>query len=124
MQFVFTSESAFTFRNSYSFCGESCHQLSGKKFSLILSTYISVVSQTSKKGKNQTKMPVQTRPLERSFSYNGLTLADPSPDLTPEQVRDVYAASYPEITTAAIEGPEASGDTVHFKFTRVIGTKG
>lgn len=69
-------------------------------------------------------MPIQTRSLERSFSYNGLTLADPSPDLTPEQVRDVYAATYPEITTAAIEGPEASGDTLRYKFTRAIGTKG
>ena len=69
-------------------------------------------------------MPIQTRTLERSFSYNGLTLVDPSPDLTPEQVRDVYAATCPEITTASIEGPEASGDTLRYKFTRVIGTKG
>lgn len=69
-------------------------------------------------------MPVQTRALERSFTYNGLVLPDPDPRLTPEQVRDVYAATYPEITTAAVEGPDASGGTLHFKFTRAIGTKG
>ena len=69
-------------------------------------------------------MPVQTNALERSFSYNGLRLPDPDPKLTPEQVRDVYSTTYPEITTAVVEGPDASGGTLHFKFTRAIGTKG
>ncbi len=70
-------------------------------------------------------MPIETRSLERSFSYNGLRLPDPDSRLTPEQVRDLYASStYPEITTAVIEGPDASGGTLHFKFTRAIGTKG
>ena len=54
----------------------------------------------------------------------GLHLADPDPALTPEQVRDAYAAQYPEITTAVIEGPDASGDKLVYKFTRAIGTKG
>ncbi|MBV8834233.1 MAG: PRTRC system protein C [Acidobacteriaceae bacterium] len=45
-------------------------------------------------------MPIQTRALPRTFSYMGLQLADPDPALTPEQVRDAYAAQYPEITTA------------------------
>ena len=67
-------------------------------------------------------MPVQTRALGRTFSYMGLQLADPDPALTPEQVRDAYAAQYPEITTAVIEGPDASGDKL--VFTRAIGTKG
>ncbi len=69
-------------------------------------------------------MPVQTRTLERSFTYNGVRLPDPDPKLTPEQVRDVYSATYPEITTAVVEGPDANGGTLHFKFTRAIGTKG
>jgi PRTRC genetic system protein C len=34
-------------------------------------------------------MPVETRSLELSFSYNGLRLPDPEPRLTPEQVRDL-----------------------------------
>ncbi|MGH9622440.1 MAG: PRTRC system protein C [Bryobacteraceae bacterium] len=69
-------------------------------------------------------MPIQTRTLERSFSYLGLRLPDPDPRLTPEQVKDVYAATYPEITTAVVEGPDTSGGTPQFKFTRDIGTKG
>ncbi len=70
-------------------------------------------------------MPIEMHCLERSFSYNGLRLPDPDSRLTPEQVRDLYASStYPEITTAVIEGPDASGGTLHFKFTRAIGTKG
>ncbi|MGH9440441.1 MAG: PRTRC system protein C, partial [Terriglobia bacterium] len=40
-------------------------------------------------------MPIQTRTLERSFSYLGLRLPDPDPKLTPEQVRDVYCTTYP-----------------------------
>ncbi len=69
-------------------------------------------------------MSVQTRAMNRSFSYNGLILPDPDEQLTPEQVRDAYSATYPEITTAAIEGPEATDGTLRYKFTRVIGTKG
>ena len=41
--------------------------------------------------------------LTRVFSYNGAELPCPGAGLTPEQVRDVYSASFPEITTAAIE---------------------
>jgi PRTRC genetic system protein C len=69
-------------------------------------------------------MPIQTRVLPRAFSYMGLQLADPDPALTPEQVRDAYSAQYPEITTAVIEGPDATGDKLVYKFTRAIGTKG
>ena len=69
-------------------------------------------------------MPVQTRPLERTFSYMGLQLPDLDRALTPEQIRDAYSAQYPEITTAVIEGPDASGDKLVYKFVRAIGTKG
>jgi PRTRC genetic system protein C len=69
-------------------------------------------------------MSVQVRAMERTFAYNGLQLPDPDPRLTPEQVRDLYASSYPEITTASIEGPDASGGTLRYKFTRALGTKG
>lgn len=62
--------------------------------------------------------------LERQFSYNGLRLADPNPSLTVEEVRNLYAAAYPEITTAAIEGPETVGNKLIYRLTRAIGTKG
>lgn len=69
-------------------------------------------------------MPIQPRVLQRTFSYMGLQLADPDPALTPEQVRDAFSAQYPEITTSVIEGPDASGDKLVYKFVPAIGTKG
>ena len=45
--------------------------------------------------------------LEREFRYNGgLRLPDPNPNLTVGEVINLYATTYTEITTAAIEGPE------------------
>lgn len=62
--------------------------------------------------------------LTREFAYNGLSLPDPGAQMTPEQVRDMYAAAYPEITTAMIEGPEQKGGKLVYTFKRAIGTKG
>jgi PRTRC genetic system protein C len=60
----------------------------------------------------------------REFNYLGVRLPDPNPSLTPDQVRDCYCHLYPEITTATIEGPEAAGNKLIYRFTRAIGTKG
>ena len=60
----------------------------------------------------------------RSFRYLGLVLPDPAPDLDLETVRSFYAASYPEITTAAVSGPEAVDGQLVYTFTKAIGTKG
>ena len=62
--------------------------------------------------------------LQREFVYNGIKLPDPSPQMSPEQVRDTYAPAYPEVTTAAIEGPETVGDKIVYRFVRAIGAKG
>jgi PRTRC genetic system protein C len=63
-------------------------------------------------------------PAIREFSYLGIRLPDVSPTMTPEEIRDSYCHMYPEITTAAVEGPEAVGDKLVYRFTRAIGTKG
>ena len=62
--------------------------------------------------------------LEREFLYNGVKLPDTAPTMTPEQVRDTSTHLYPEIATAAIEGPETDGDKLVYKFIRAIGAKG
>jgi PRTRC genetic system protein C len=67
---------------------------------------------------------MQITAMIRTFSYNGLQLPDPDSRLTPEQVRDFYASAYPEITTASIEGPEASDGALKYRITRALGTKG
>ena len=48
-------------------------------------------------------MTITVQKLQRSFAYNGIALPDPGCELSPEQVRDVYSATYPEITTASIQ---------------------
>jgi PRTRC genetic system protein C len=62
--------------------------------------------------------------LIREFTYNGIRLPDPNARLSVEEVRNLYAGSYPEIATAAIEGPESIGNKLIYRFSRSIGTKG
>jgi PRTRC genetic system protein C len=60
----------------------------------------------------------------REFSYANLKLPDINPALSPEEVKASYATQYPELATAAINGPEAVGDKLRYEFVRAIGTKG
>ncbi len=62
--------------------------------------------------------------LSRSFTYNGVKLPDPDPRMTPEEVKTIFSHQYPELATAAITGPEASGEQLQYGFVRAIGTKG
>jgi PRTRC genetic system protein C len=41
-----------------------------------------------------------------------------------DQVRDILAAAYPEIATAALSGPEATDTALRYTFSRAIGSKG
>jgi PRTRC genetic system protein C len=69
------------------------------------------------------ELPMTIHKMTRSFRYLGLLLPDP-PDLDVESVRNLYAASYPEITTAALTGPEAVDGALVYTFTTAIDTKG
>jgi len=69
-------------------------------------------------------MTIQTTVLTRTFSYSGLTLPDPGKSLSPEEVRDIYAATYPELISASIEGPEKKGNNLVYTFKKGLGTKG
>ena len=62
--------------------------------------------------------------LTREFLYNGVKLPDAAPTMTPEQVRHAYTHLYPEIATAAIEGPETTAGKLVYRFVRAIGAKG
>ena len=37
-------------------------------------------------------MAITINTVKREFSYNGMTLADPGTQFTPDQVRDMYTA--------------------------------
>ena len=62
--------------------------------------------------------------VEREFVYHGATLADPNPKLSIEDVRSFYSAQFPELTNAAITGPETVGERLRYRFERAIGSKG
>lgn len=69
-------------------------------------------------------MAVKIQKLKRVFMFNGAKLPDPGSELSIEQVRTAYAAHYPEIATAVMEGPEPVGGELRYSFAREIGTKG
>lgn len=62
--------------------------------------------------------------LIRTFSYAGVTLPDPAPKLSVDQVRDVYSAIYSELATASVEGPETLDGKMQYTFRRAAGVKG
>ncbi|MDL2230400.1 PRTRC system protein C [Alistipes sp. OttesenSCG-928-L06] len=66
--------------------------------------------------------------LDREFRFKqdgqDVTLPDPDPERTPEQVMALYAATYPFLTTATVHGPVTEGDKVVYEFKTVLGTKG
>ena len=67
---------------------------------------------------------MQSTPIARSFRYNNQNLGDPNPSLSPEQVKEIYAATRPELATAGIEGPEIVNGRRIYRFVRQVGTKG
>lgn len=69
-------------------------------------------------------MSLTVTPAIRSFTYRGLVLPDPNRKLSPEEVKAVFATTYPELATASITGPEAVGDTLRYEFVRALGSKG
>ena len=69
-------------------------------------------------------MSVKVEKLERVFLFNGTRLPDPNPEFSVEEVRDMYVNTYPELATAAIEGPTPLSGKMQYVFTRAIGAKG
>ncbi|EIN00038.1 putative carbamoylphosphate synthase large subunit [Paraburkholderia hospita] len=69
-------------------------------------------------------MSISITTLIRQFTYNGVAFLDPGPAFSPEDVRDLYSAQYPELTTASVDGPDISGDVATYKFVRAAGAKG
>jgi PRTRC genetic system protein C len=67
---------------------------------------------------------VKVEKLERVFMFNGAKLPDPNAEFSVEQVRDMYVNAYPELATAAIEGPTPVRGTMQYVFTHAVGAKG
>ncbi|MEI7298492.1 MAG: PRTRC system protein C [Paraburkholderia tropica] len=69
-------------------------------------------------------MTISIAKLIREFTYNGMKFADPGPAFSPIDVRDLFSAQYPELTTASVDGPEIAGEVASYKFVRAAGAKG
>lgn len=51
-----------------------------------------------------------TKQTRRRFVFNGGELPDPGGAMTAEQVRDVWAGTYPDLQNAKVKGPDKSTD--------------
>jgi PRTRC genetic system protein C len=72
----------------------------------------------------ETTMALTVTKMTRVFQFQGIRLPDPNPEMSVEEVKALYAAQYPELATAVVNGPEAAGDKMRYTFERAIGTKG
>lgn len=55
---------------------------------------------------------------------NGNPLTDPDPSLSPAAVKDFWAAMYPELLNAEVQGPVNKDGELTYTFHRTTGTKG
>jgi PRTRC genetic system protein C len=67
---------------------------------------------------------LKTSSLPREFVFNGSRIPDPDPRMSIDEVRDLLTPSYPEIATATMTGPEDTGTSLRYSFSRAIGSKG
>ena len=67
---------------------------------------------------------LKTSTLPREFVFNGSRIPDPDSHMSIDQVRELLTPSYPEIATATMTGPEDTGTSLRYSFSRAIGSKG
>lgn len=72
-------------------------------------------------------MALEVTHLKREFRFkkNGtnVTLPDPDPALSVEEVMQHYGGQYPELTTAVLDEPRVEGSTATFNVRTTVGTK-
>ena len=69
-------------------------------------------------------MALIAKTISRTFKFNGMTLADPSPEMDMETVKRFYANQYPELLNSTVEGPVTKGTVSTYTFIRAVGAKG
>lgn len=65
-----------------------------------------------------------TRKFQLEKNGRTITLDDPDPSMTTEEVMNSYANIYPELVSSTVIGPEYQDDNVVYRFKTVVGTKG
>jgi PRTRC genetic system protein C len=73
-------------------------------------------------------MALEVTKLERSFQFKKdgtlVTLPDPNPEFSVEEVMQFYSGQYPELTTATLDGPKIEGRKAVYGVKTTVGTKG
>ncbi len=69
-------------------------------------------------------MALKRKVIPRKFIFDGIVLADPNPDMSPEDVMDFYSSTYPALNNAVVIGPVTKESEVEYEFQKVVGTKG
>lgn len=67
---------------------------------------------------------MQISKLERVFKHNGKTLSDPNPNLTPDEVLNLYTGQYPELNNSTVTPGKIENDKQVYEFSTTIGKKG
>lgn len=73
-------------------------------------------------------MPLEVANLSREFIIERdgkkISLKDPNPDFTVQEVVKFYAGVYPELTNGVIEGPKVERDKAQYSMTTKAGKLG
>lgn len=73
-------------------------------------------------------MPLDIKGIKRVFKLKKnnsiLELDDPNSNMPLTEVMDFYSITYPELTTATLNGPELEDGRAVYQFVTTIGTKG
>ncbi len=69
-------------------------------------------------------MAIQKQTLTRVFKYGSLSLKDPAPGKSVDQVKAMLTIAYPELANASLEQPVTNGNKLVYEFKRAVGTKG
>lgn len=74
-------------------------------------------------------MALEISGLPRKFKIaqhgsDGLILDDPNENMDPEAVRDLFALTYPDLTSGSVKGPEIKNGYILYTLTNSVGVKG
>lgn len=69
-------------------------------------------------------MAIEVTGLVRTFKHKENILADPSPEMTAEEVLQFYSINHPELTTSNVYGKINEHGVMEYEFKTTIGTKG
>ncbi|MGN6435975.1 MAG: PRTRC system protein C [Agriterribacter sp.] len=73
-------------------------------------------------------MALEVTNLKREFRFKKdgteVTLPDPNPEFTTNEVLQFYSGQYPELTTATLDSPKIDGGKAVYAVKTTVGTKG